>query len=235
MSNQATDGQPGGQGRANAPSESQDSSGRQETSRGSEDVEDLKARVDLLNDNFAELRNAILTSRQGSGRAEIEEISDDEPLTASKVNKIVEKNLTRAVASSTQLQERRQWDDKAKSEFPLADPKFLREFKREWKEMVDSGLDPNHPKAVYQVAKATARTVGVRKEPGRQEESSTQTSEAASSGTSSQRTERRGTRNAISDDDPRIRFYRMKGPKTKERIEAIKQKLGERDAKRRAR
>lgn len=230
MSTQASDGQSSGQG---SPEGGETSGGGATSSGGSSKIEDLEARFDLLNDNFSELRQAILANRNGSPvKQEMEELSDDEPLTASKINRIVEKNLTKVVANTAQVNQRQQWDDKAKSEFPLADPKFLREFKREWKEQVESGLDPQHPKAIYKVAKDTARNVGVKKDPASREEESAQTSEAPT-GNGARRVERQTSRSSVGDDDPRLRFYQMKGNLPKEKIEALKKKLGERDAKKR--
>lgn len=200
-------------------------------------IEDLEARLDLMNDNFAELRDAIVKSgkHNPAPSADIQvELDDGEPLTASKVNKIIQHNLDAAVRSGNAKAERTQWDLKAGQEFPLTDPKFLREFNREWKEQVGSGLNPQHPKALYNVAKIVARTSGVKKEPVRRDPDAdpTQTSES-SSGTRSA-TERRGAAKTVSDDDPRLAFYKMKGDRTKDQIDTMKKKLGERDAKRRS-
>lgn len=229
MSTQTNDGLSSGQ----ATAEGGESDGGGGSAGGSSKIEDLEARFDLLNDSLSEIRQAILAQRGGGAvKQEMEELSDDEPLTASKINRIVERNLTKVVASTANTNQRQQWDDKAKSEFPLADPKFLREFKREWKEQVESGLDPQHPKAIYKVAKDTARNVGVKKDPAAREDTeSTQTSEAPTG--NARRVERTAARSSVSDDDPRIRFYQMKGNLPKEKLEALKKKLGERDAKKR--
>lgn len=234
MSNAAVkDGQTSGQA---SGAEGDDSTGGGESSSsGNSKLENMEARLDLIADGFAELRQAILdrggTHQQAA--AALEEVDDGEPLTASKIQRIVNNSLKNVVADSTNLTQRQQWDTKAKEEFPLSDPKFLREFKKEWKEQTDAGLDPRHPKAVYNVAKITARSVGVKKveDPAERRET-TQTSEAPSS--RAQQVERRGgSRSTVSDDDPRVKFYGMKNDKSKEQVAAFKAKLSERDAKRR--
>ncbi len=190
---------------------------------------DMEARFEMLQDSIVEMRNALLSSRQSAQTAPEKDIDDDEPLTPSKVKKIVRDGVAAGAAVTTNLTQRQQWDDKAKSEFPLADPKFLLEFKREWKEQVAGGLDPNHPRAVYNVAKITARTSGVVKRPAKDPETA-QTSEAPS-GASRQNRQQTSRTSPISDNDPRLAFYLMKGGKSKEKIEAVKAKLAERDAK----
>lgn len=232
MSNQATNGQPGSQDGESPPESQVQDEGSPNPGRGSDRVEDLEARFDLLTDRFSELRDAILSTRQPTAREEVEDMSDDEPLTPSKVKKIVKDGISTAVAGSTQVQERREWDRRAADEFPLKDPKFERAFRSEWQDMVNSGMNPNHPRAVYKVAQATALRVGVKKDSPKKDPEPT--SEAPTREPPS-RTERRGAQAQVRDDDPRLKFYLMKGPKTKERIEEIKQKLSERDAKRRAR
>lgn len=231
MAGEQTDGQNPGQAASAAEG---DTAG--EGADGKPDrLADMEARFDLLNDSISELRQAILDRRANGATAApvVEEIDDDEPLTASKVKKIVQSGLGNVVAQQQNLTQRQQWDEKAKSEFPLADPKFLREFKNTWKEQTGSGLDPTHPKAVYNVAQITARAMGVKKPTAKSDPETTQTSEAPSANSPS-RSARSAPRSSVSDDDPRLAFYRMKGDKSKEKIEAMKKKLGERDASRRS-
>lgn len=232
---QASDGQNPGQESAPAVSEEGDAgddSARGRT-KGDPRYENLEARFELLNDSLSELRQAILESRSpGRGQAEPQvDIDDDEPLTASKVKKIVQSGLGNVMQQNQDLVQRQTWDDKAKSEFPLSDPKFLREFKKEWREQTSAGLDPRHPKAVYNVAQITARSMGVKKPAAKPDAETAHTSEAPTGSPSTRQTAKSGSRSTVSDDDPRLAFYRMKGNKSKDQIEAMKQKLGERDAK----
>lgn len=224
------DGQPHGQS-AEAGGEGGDNSeGGGGARGGSSKLEDLEARIDLINDNFAELRSAILQKNAPAPSASVQvELDDDTPLNAKKVNAIIQQNLDAAIRNGNAKAERQTWDMKAGQEFPLKDPKFLREFQREWREQVESGLDPRHPKALYNVAKIVARSSGVvKREPQRRdpEADPTLTSEPSSQG---RRTERTGGAKAVSDDDPRVKLYKMGGP-SKERVENFKKKLGERDA-----
>ena len=188
--------------------------------------EDLNARYDLLNDTVAELRDAIVQSRRSQASAAVpqyDDLDDDSELTPSKVKRIVSDSIGRAVAQSTQVNDRQKWDDKAKADFPLSDPKFLREFKKEWNDMTGGGgLDPNHPKAIYQVAKVVAKG-WAKPQANRSTSSDSHTSEAptnspvASSGNTS--------KIKIDDNDKQLRFYLMKGDRTKSQIENFKAKL----------
>jgi hypothetical protein len=207
--------------------------GGQESRGDTAKIEDLEARLELMTENFADLRNAILQNGKQSPApsADIQvELDDGEPLTASKVNKIIQHNLDAAVRSGNAKQERTQWDLKAGQEFPLQDPKFLREFNREWKEQVAGGLNPNHPRALYNVAKIVARTSGVVKKEPRQRDPEADPTQTSESSSSSRRPERAGGAKAVSDDDPRVALYRM-GTPSKEKVEAFKKKLGEQDAR----
>lgn len=239
---QATDGQNPGQAAALAPAEEGDAGDDDARAGGESSKEDsisnLEARFDLLNDSLTELRQAILDRRSTNGAAapQVPDVDDDEPLTASKVKKIVQNGLSNVVQQNQDLVQRQTWDDKAKSEFPLSDPKFLREFKREWREQTASGLDPRHPKAVYNVAQITARSMGVKKPAQAKPDAETaHTSEAPSSNPPPRAAANRGGRpSTVADDDPRLRFYKMKGDRTKDQIEAMKQRLGARDATKRS-
>jgi hypothetical protein len=225
---ETTDGQDPGQG-ASAPKEGDAGEGKVDR------LADMEARFDLLNDSLSELRQAILERRPSAAPAPVEEIDDDEPLTASKVKKIVQSSVSTVAAANQSLVQRQQWDSKAKEEFPLADPKFLREFKAVWKEQTSSGLDPTHPKAVYNVAQITARAMGVKKPVAKADPETSETSEAPTSASPAARQARNGaSRSSVTDDDPRLNFYKMKGDRTKDQIDAMKKKLGDRDAARRS-
>lgn len=193
--------------------------------------EDLNARYDLLNDSVAELRDAIVQSRQPvAAPQQVEDLDDDGELTGSKVKKIVGQEISRAVAQNAQVSERDRWDDKAKSDFPLHDAKFMREFKKEWGVMTKGGLDPNHPQAVYTVAKAVARgwNKPTKKAPSAETHQTSEAPTATPSGapvsTGSSR------RVSIDDNDPRLRFYQMRNDRTKEQIDRFKAKLAAKDA-----
>lgn len=224
---QAADGQNSGQ--ESSGSEGSDSG---KAPKGGEDdrFEKMEARFELLNGSISDLRSAILESRRTTAQAPVQEDNDDEPLTPSKVRKIVQSSVANASAANQSLAERREWDQKAKSEFPLSDPKFLLEFKREWGEQTAAGLDPNHPRAVYNVAKIVARAVGTKK-PAPRDAETAHTSEAPTNSPRERQQSSRTTRTSVRDDDPRLQFYMMKGNRTKEQIESVRQKLSERDAR----
>jgi len=191
--------------------------------------DDLNAKMDMLSDTIVELRGAIV-QRQPAAEIE-EEFDDDEPLTSSKVNKIVTKAIKGATAVSNNQSQRQLWDGKAKEEFPITDPKFQLELKKVWNEFQDSGLDPSHPKALYQIAKTTAQRLGTKKAPARATANTEHTSEAPSS-SQTQVTARSGRKpGMVPEDDPRVRFYTMKGVKDPKKVEAMRARLFEKDSR----
>jgi hypothetical protein len=198
-----------------------------------EQFDDLAAKIDMLTDNFSEIRGA-LAQRIASQAPVVEEedLNDDEPLTASKVAKIVAKQTSAATQAQAAKAERQEWDRKAAAEFPLTDPKFQLEFKRRWKELTDSGMDPKHPRALYQAAKVAAQLMADRKQPTTKRNDSDgdhDDSEAPSSARQASASRRKST---IEDGDPRVALYKMKGNKTAAQIAAFKDKLAAQDARR---
>ena len=211
----------GGEGQGMGESAAQSDSDR---------VAGLEAKLDMLADNFAELRGALAQRQPAVPEADpYEDLDDETPLTAKQVSKVIDRSLNRVVETNNQAQSRKEWDEKAKSEFPLHDPQFQRKLREVWKEQVVMGLDSRHPAAAYNVAKMTAQIMGVKKPQARKNPDTTHTAEAPSSGT----TPRRSTSPAskIDDSDPRVSFYNMRGDKTKEQIARFKEKLAEKDAK----
>jgi hypothetical protein len=227
-----TDGQHSDQGEETPEG---NESGEESRSSGKEDrFAKMDARFELLNGSITELRQAILDSRRPT-QAQVEvpdDDDDDQPLTPSKVRRAVNQAVAHASAANQGLADRKEWDNKAKSEFPLHDPEFMLNFRREWKERTDSGLDPKHPKAVYDVAKITARLYGSKKPAPKKDPETTHSSEAPSQ---SRQPAQRSQRSNISDDHPSVRFYTMKGNRTKDQIENFKKKLAEKEPRRSAR
>lgn len=198
------------------------------------EYDDLNAKYDLLLDNFNELRTAIVQQnnvRSTATEVVEEEWDDDEPLTGSKVNKIVQKAITSAVSQNAATSDRKTWDDKAKTDFPVSDPKFQMELKKVWNELRDSGLDPNHPRALYMAAKATAKNIGFKKSTKSTSKSDEFTSEAPTASRSGASRSSSSKVAMVSEDDPRVSFYRMRGEKDPKKIEALRIKLAERDAR----
>lgn len=229
---QATNGQNPGQ---EAPASKEGDAGG--GGGGGDSLADLKARFDLLQETVSDFTKAVADSRrqQTAPPPQVDDIDDDEPLTGSKVKKIVQSSVAAVAAQNRTLTERQQWDAKAKSEFPLDDPKFQMEVRREWREQVQNGLDPNHPRALFNVAQITARTWGGKKPSKTQDAETTLNSETPLN--PSPRNPRSGgsSQSKISDDDPRVRFYAMKHGKNPDKIKAFKEKLGAQEAPRRGR
>lgn len=198
-----------------------------------EEFQNLNAKIDMLTESFTEVRGS-LSQRNAPAHEEVEEdFDDDEPLTASKVAKIVKRQTERATAHQSAVSERREWDRKAANEFPLQDPKFQLEFKRQWKEASNAGMDVNHPRSLYHVARQTAQLVSASSQSRPKQNNSNEEfhdSEAPNSGRGGQ-----SSRNSksVGDGDPRVTFYRMKGNKTEAQVAKFKEKLVAQDEKKR--
>lgn len=124
-----------------------------------------------------------------------------------------------------QIEHQRQyWDDKAKQEFPVNDPKFKAQLKKEWEELRNDGLDPNSPRAVYRAAKNAALVMGIKEKKSQVTNQGTVPSAEAPAAVSQTKV---GSRSAIPDNDPRVQVYMMSSskPRTKEQINDFKQKL----------
>ena len=218
--------------------DSVDGGGKGTVSR--EKYENLEAKIDMLADSFTELRSGLAQRSAASSAQEVEdEFDDEEPLTASKVAKIVAKQTQAATSAQAAKSERVEWDRKAATDFPLTDPKFQLEFKRQWRDLSNAGMDVRHPRALYQAAKLTAQIIETNRKatsPGRErarkeDEDEAHDSEAPTSRQSA--ATRRASKSSIDDGDPRIAFYKMKGNKSEAQVKAFKERLAQKDAKRR--
>ena len=202
----------------------------------------LSAKLDLLQDDYQELRQAIVSSRQAAQPAHQEEddfdgVDDDSPLTAAQARRLLQKQSQRTANQVQQqqlLEERREWDSKARDAFPLIDPEFQKEFKQQWREAVASGLDPNHAKAIYQVAKTTALVVGAKGlNTNRQTRNTDGDSEfSGEAPTTNPGASARGSRANLSEKaQKQLDFYNLTGSKTKAQVDAFRQKLLESESK----
>ena len=191
----------------------------------------LESQLANMNDRFDELREALVQQRSAAYQqqpAQVEEdFDDDEPLTAGKVSKIVQRETKKATSEAERTSQRREWDRRALEEFPTKDPEFERQFRRVWREQVESGLDGRHPKALYNVAKIVAKDF--KKKDPKPRAPGGETTEAPSTGMTS--TPRGGKRSKISDSDERVAFYNMKGDRSPEQIARFKERLERNDAR----
>lgn len=232
---EATDGQEQSQGYS-PESDSMDETPQEFSLE--EKFADMEARNSQLVDGMNEMRGMIsqmasANSHQSQATQVEEELDDDEPLTSSKVSKIVKSAITTAVSRNEEVNTRKSWDEKVKVDFNVADPKFNAALNKVWKELVDGGMDPNAPKALYTAAKVTADRVGTKKAPvktqTRNSEESDFTSEAPTAGSRGSDISRTNAK-MVSDTDTRVRFYNMKGTKSQEQIKAFRVKLAKDDA-----
>jgi hypothetical protein len=235
---QEIDGQIQGQGEYEAP----EAGATEGVTSGGEDYksryQDLEAKYDMLLDGFEELRSTFLSSRQQAAAQQIpdDDLDDDQPLTPSKVKKIVSSAVGSAVSQSTQKNEQAMWDQKLAQDFPLSDAQFQRELKKTSKEMMSAGLDLKHPRALYECAKIAAKSMGITgraaKPKTRQTQSEDEHSAEAPSSPGAVRTAIPKVK-MVPEDDPRVKFYTsVKGTKDKKAIEKIRVKLAEKDARR---
>jgi hypothetical protein len=190
--------------------------------------QDLEARMDLMMDGIGQLTSSvgrIAQYNQAPVQQEVEDIyDDDEPLTASRVGKIVNKAVNSAVNTSNEQSTRREWDTKARKEFPISDPKFEAQFNKEWKSFQDAGGNINHPRAVHKICSDTARILGIgNKTTTRRSAASAEPTGESPSQTGVQ-TSRRAANAKILDTDPRVEFYRLRNSDPKA-VEAFKKTL----------
>lgn len=203
------------------------------TSGGTDRYRDLEAKYDMLLDGFEELRGALIQSRQApvTQQSFDDDLDDDEPVTPSKLKKVVSSAVSSAVSKSTKVNERAMWDQKLATDFPLHDAQFQRELKKTSRELMSAGMDVGHPKALYECARLTAKSMGLGSRANARVKSEDLTAEAPSRQTE----QRTATVKAkmVSEDDPRVKFYTsVKGNKDKKAIEKLRTKLAENDARR---
>ena len=201
--------------------------------------EQQQANYDLLSGNFEELKETIFEGFKQLQRppATVEEpVDEEEGLTESKVERIIKRSLQAHGDVQNNNNQRAVWDQKAKDEFPLHDPKFLKEFKREWKEQIAGGLMQTHPRALYNVAKMTARLVGLnkRKTEAKVEEEPLDTGEPPAP----RRTVKESSGKFVLSKDEKVRqqvsFYNMRGDRTPKQLAAFQQDLEDKRTARRA-
>ena len=140
------------------------------------------------------------------------------------VEAIIEEKLG-SINSKVETQlDKKYWDQKAQSEFPVKDPKFLSQLQKNWNDLVASGLDPGHPKAIYKAAELTARQVG-----GAAVKSDAKNFQSAEAGREFQAPKAKAK---VSENDPRVRAYKMWNTDPK-KIAEFQKELELKDAKRR--
>lgn len=198
-----------------------------------EKYDKLEAKYDLLLDEFGELKTAIYQSQQSRQQAAVPDVDDDddEPVTQSKVKKAVRQAVTDAVSQSKALNERQVWDDKARKDFNVTDPKFELELKKQWREMQVSGYDLTHPRALYEAAKRTALVTGITKKskPVAKDADTEHTAEPPTNSQTARKAD--SVDKMIPMDDPRMRFFTsIKDNNDPKKIEAMRKKLARRES-----
>lgn len=196
---------------------------------------DLEAKYDMLLDGFEELRSTFLQSKaQPAAQPQVDVDDDDEPLTSSKVKKIVSSAVGSAVNQSTRKNEQAMWDQKLAQDFPLSDLQFQRELKKTSKELMAGGMDLKNPKALYECAKIAALKMGSTAKPKKTQRSETEHSAEAPSNVAAGATPKAKVK-MVPEDDPRVKFYTsVKGVTNKKTLERIRVKLAKKDAGERA-
>lgn len=208
--------------------------------------EGMETRVD---EGFSRIERMLNTSRvnqdQRQTQAPVEEetFDDEEPITASKINKIIKNAMATGAAQSRDLTERSQWDQKAKNDFPINDPKFQREFAKGFEDFISSGGNRDHPRCVYHVAKQTAQRLGVKRNQTQTERGQTTDNQeqlsaeapnrSASIGRGVNIQQKKGELDKTS--NSQLALYNMRGTKSKEQVEVFTQKLLMAQAKRQRR
>lgn len=189
--------------------------------------QDFEARMDVMMDGIGQLSSSVGRLSQASQpqvQEEVDDFDDDEPLNARRVDKIVNRAVSKAVNTSNDQATRRGWDDRARKEFPISDPKFEAQFNKEWASFQGAGGNINHPRALHKVCSDTARHLGLgsKKTTRRDPTSDEPTGETPTSAGAP--VSRRTSSAKITDDDPRVAFYRLRNSDPKA-VEQFKKNL----------
>lgn len=143
---------------------------------------------------------------------------------AAAVEAIIEEKFGGLTGKIESQLDKKYWDEKAKTEYPVNDPKFKTELQRVWQDLVSAGLDPAHPRAIYKAAELTARQLGggVKKADVKTYQTAEGTREFAAP----------KAKPKVSENDPRVVAYKMFTNDPKKILEFQKE-LEAKDAKRR--
>ena len=226
-------GQGHGHGAETLPSENDHMDGGDSpATRGDEWRQTFEARMDLMSQGLNQINVHLANlGRPQMTQEKFEDLEDDgEPLTPRKVSKIVNQAVNNAVSQSNELTDRRGWDNKARTEFPIKNPKFEAEFNRQWSSFRDAGGDVKHPKAVYKVCTDTARVLGLNSKVADRRDPSKDipTGETPAGSSSGSTVSRRVGASKISDEDARVQFFKLKHADPK-KVEHFKKRLEAKD------
>lgn len=121
------------------------------------------------------------------------------------------------------------WDEKAKTEFPVNDPKFKKALEAEWADLNESGF--NNPKSLYKACENAALKLGVKNKTATQ---ATQTTSTQTVETSTQGGNRAMFNKPKYDmNHNSVKMYQMMYPNDKKGAEALAKQIAESASKRR--
>jgi hypothetical protein len=226
------------QGQVEAPAEAeiQEGSAVEAVSQDEEAVEpqtDKIAALEAQIGRLAELNEGLVARFD---QAEQAKAPKQKPLTQAQLDEVYERSP--AEAQRLMLQEemakqkeelRREsqkdmWDKRTQDDFPIKDVKFTAQMNQSWQDLVDSGLDTNHPKAVYKAAEQASLVLGLGKKGAKG-------TEIVPTGESSQGRVRQVSRSSVSDNDPALQMYKMAFGDSPDKIKEYKKDLEARRAK----
>lgn len=196
-------------------------------------VSQLESIIERLARQQAETLNALKASQAEKAKPkpltkeELQQKWAESPVDV--LEQVVESKLEK---SRTQLQVESQkayWDDKARSEFPTEDAKFRSAMEQAWVGLVEDGYDTSNPKALYRACKDAALMLGV-KSKAAQSSSQAKPTGAESSAQPRQNPMRKSS---ISENDPRLVFYKAQFRPDAKKLQDFVKKLEADDQRRR--
>lgn len=180
-------------------------------------IADISGAIQSMQAQFGETLRQLTPTQRQDLKQDLNQMLRENPAEAFRT--MFEENNNRLRGDLTSQWQRERFDQEVQAKYPVNDPKFKAALNRNWKVMVNRGLDPNHPQALLQAAEYTALQLG--------EKPKTVVSNEYTGESSNPQPPRR-SKSAIADTDPRIVTYMMTNP-SKEKLESFKQKLAASD------
>lgn len=140
--------------------ESQEGSGNEMAALKAQ-VSELSGIIQGFGAQFGQLNEALKPKPKTLSAEEKAQLLQHNPALA--IESIVAEKLSTQTDVIKREMDKKSWDTKVESEFPIKDPAFMQELKVQWDSLLASGLDPSNPRAVYKAAEAAALARGIKK------------------------------------------------------------------------
>ena len=122
------------------------------------------------------------------------------------VGSVIESKLNENTRRLQAENDKRYWDQKAESDFPTNDPKFMSELKKSYKGLIADGMSAEAPKAVYRAAQEAAMKLGLNSKAKVNGNRADDSDNSVSPGGVPAKKKSA----MVSDNDPRVKWYQMR-------------------------